>query len=179
MACPFTSAATPAGAACLQDNCASGGHRTARKTQNNASWENLHCNRTVRTAGWLLRGRIDGAMRVGMIGTRRDLAQARAGLQEYRLRTDRLHGYSARTPDADSPSSTARNSCPPTRTFAATREVDYVDVCTFPDFRLEPHRNLRRRPASTCRCRSPSPPIWKPRGRMMETARRAASCWGW
>ena len=41
--------------------------------------------------------------------------------------------------------------------------VDYVDVCTFPDFRLQPHRDLRRKPASTCRCRSPSPPTSRPR----------------
>ena len=44
-------------------------------------------------------------------------------------------------------------------------KVDYVDVCTFPDFRLQPIRDMRCKPKSTCRCRSPSQPTSIPRAR--------------
>ena len=43
-------------------------------------------------------------------------------------------------------------------------KVDYVDVCTFPDFRLQPIKSAPKL-KSTCRCRSLSRPTWKRRGK--------------
>ncbi len=42
-------------------------------------------------------------------------------------------------------------------------KVDYVDVCTFPEFRLEPVECCAPKRRNTSRCRSPWPPIWTPR----------------
>ncbi len=44
-------------------------------------------------------------------------------------------------------------------------DVDFVDVCTFPDFRLQPIENRRRRRQAHPECRSRCRPILKPPAR--------------
>ena len=56
------------------------------------------------------------------------------------------------------------NSSPPTRSSAAIRDVDYVDVCTFPDFRLQP--------IEICAETGKHVQVQKPISTNLETARR-------
>ena len=77
-------------------------------------------------------------MRVGIIGTG---AISHKHAQAYRNIGYELTVCTDINPeiaDASSPTSTAASSCPPTKSCAGIPSVDYVDVCTFPDFRLQP-----------------------------------------
>ena len=77
-------------------------------------------------------------MRVGIIGTG---AISHKHAQAYRnigYDLNALHGHSIQTVAGLSPSSTVASSCPTIEEVCAHPRVDFVDVCTFPDFRLQP-----------------------------------------
>ena len=95
---------------------------------------------------------------------RRDFGETRAGLRENRISADRLHRYQ-RGSRAEVRRASRRGIRPaPTRKFAAIPQVDYVDVCTFPDFRLQP--------IEICAQTGKHVQVQKPMSTNLETARR-------
>jgi predicted dehydrogenase len=76
-------------------------------------------------------------MRVGMIGTALSRTSTRP-LEKGRIPDHGLHRRFPGRPGRSSRLNTAAVLSPLLRRFARDSEVDYVDVCTFPDFRLPP-----------------------------------------
>jgi len=106
---------------------------------------------------------------------RRDLAQARAGLPEYRIPAGRLHRY--RPPGGREVRRQYGAEFVPTyEEVCRHAAVDYVDVCTFPDFRLEPLLACARA-GKHIQVQKPSRRIWRPPAAWWRPRGRPASCW--